>query len=153
MLEAVRIPDRDRELPDAHLARGPEHGRGRRSAAQANHRDIGVRIVADEIGLAARAVGERRADAARAVHHVAVGEEKPIRRKSEARAAAAAPVERDFEMRDGRRYRIDRADHRDRIGVEQAAIIRRRAHAGRAALAFVQQELGNGFQDRRRSTR
>jgi hypothetical protein len=52
--------------------------------ADAQHRRVGVRIVADQIRLAAHAVGKGRLDPARAVHHVAVREEQPVGGEGEA---------------------------------------------------------------------
>ena len=60
-VEAERVADRDRELADPQRVRVAE--RERRQAGRAcdlQHREVGVRVVADQVGRQLRAVGERR---------------------------------------------------------------------------------------------
>ena len=151
VLESVRVADGDRELADAHAARRAEHHRGQRVAADADDGDVGVGILADEIGVARQAVGESGADVLRAVHYVAVREQQPVGREREARAGAAAALELYLEMRDCRAYGLRGRYHGCGIGIERPSVIRRRGRAGCAPLAFVQQELRNRFQDIRLS--
>src|SRR2546421_500863 len=72
------------------IARRLRPAAGRRWPADADHRDVGVGIVADQVRVEARTVGDAHLDSARAVHHVAVGEDEAVGRKHESRAAAAA---------------------------------------------------------------
>jgi hypothetical protein len=55
----------------------PSSTAGSRGRADAQHRDVGVRILADQIRVAREPVGKRGADGARAGDHVAVGEKQP----------------------------------------------------------------------------
>jgi hypothetical protein len=74
VLEAVGIADRDRELADPQRAGRAEDDRRNCACGNAQHRDVGVRIVADQVGVARKPVGEARADPACPVHDVAIGE-------------------------------------------------------------------------------
>ena len=65
-LKAERVADRDDQLADPQPARIAEPGEGRRLAVEAQHREIGVGVVADEAGREAAAVGKGRLDLARA---------------------------------------------------------------------------------------
>ena len=75
--EAEGIADGDHELPDAHLPGIAERHMGQAVAMDAQHGEIGVRIVADEIGRQRAAIHQRRHDAGGAVDHMAVGEQEP----------------------------------------------------------------------------
>jgi len=133
VLEAIRIADRDRKLPDAHRARGTQRHRRQPRGADADHRDVGVRVLADEIRVVGVPVGKARADGARAVHHVAIGEQQPVGREREARAAALAALHLHFEVRHRRRDNLGGMHYRIRIGIEQGFVaalaggLRRRA--------------------------
>src|SRR5437773_1963219 len=70
VLEAVRIADRDRELPNPEAARRAKHYAGQRIRADADHGDVGVRIFTQEVGVAAESIGESCLDAPGPVHHM-----------------------------------------------------------------------------------
>ena len=131
MLEAVRIADRDRELPNPQGARRAEDYAGQRIRADADHGDVGVRIFTQEVGVAAESVGESCLDAPGPMHHVAVGEEQPVGRKRESRPGAAARIgaQLDFEMHHRRADALGRRHDRLGIGIKQSA--------------FVEEELGS----------
>ncbi len=88
--EAERIAHRDRDLPDSQLAGFAQFDvRQRFGRADAQHREVAVGIVADEIGVELRAVRERHADLRRAVHDVAIRQQITVGREDETRAGAA----------------------------------------------------------------
>ncbi len=126
VLEAVRVADRDRELADAQAARRPER-RGRKAARpDADHRDVGVRIIADDVRVVARAVREARADRFDPMDHVAVGQDQAVRGEHEpgARAAALAPAARllDLEVGNGGPDALGGSNDRPGVGVEQPGV-------------------------------
>ena len=87
-LEAVRVADGDGDLAGPDGLRVAQTRRAEVGRIQADDRQVGVRVVADERGADAAAVAERHVDLAGAVHDVAVGERKAVGREDEARAAA-----------------------------------------------------------------
>src|SRR6266850_1097266 len=145
VLEAVRIADRDRELSDPKAARRAEDYAGQRIRADADHRDVGIRIFTQEVGVAAESVGESCLDAPGPVHHVAVGEEQPVGRKRESGAGSAARIspQLDFEMHHRRTDALRRRHDGSGIGIEQVGVLWRRRRSGGTLSAFVEEELGS----------
>ena len=98
--------------------------------ADADHGDVGVGIVADQVRVEARAVGDAHLDGARAVHDVAVGEDESVGGEHEPRAAAAARrfafgrarALSDLDVNDGGADPLGGRDHRGGIGVEQDGV-------------------------------
>jgi len=89
--EAERVPYGDGDLPDTQLAGFTQFDvRQRVGRADAQHREVAVRIVADEIGVEFRAVRERHADMRRAMHNVAIRQQITVGREDETRTGAAA---------------------------------------------------------------
>jgi hypothetical protein len=144
MLEAVRIADRDRELSNPKAARRAKHYAGQRIRADADHRDVGIRIFTQEIGVAAESVGESCPDAPGPVHHVAVGKEQPVGRKRESGPGSAArtSAELDFEMHHRGTDALRRRDNGSGIGIEQFRVPWRRRPGGGTLSAFVEEEPG-----------
>ena len=116
----------------------PERRGGQRHRfVDADEREIGVRIVADETGAQVLAVGRGDGDArprTGRAGHMAVGEDKAVRRHHHAGARAAARVlwaavpgqrgwgahgKPDHSWADP----IDHIDHRTRIGIEESLIL------------------------------
>ena len=83
-MEAVRIADRDRELADPHGARVAERRERQRRSVDADDREIGVRILADEIGPRRAAVGHHDRQGAARFHDVAVGQDQAVGREQHA---------------------------------------------------------------------
>lgn len=86
VLEAERIPDRDRHLADAHLLRIAERGPGQRSGGsgwqiEPQHREIGPAIVPDDVTAERSAVRQRDPQRPHIADDVAVGEDEPVRVK------------------------------------------------------------------------
>ncbi len=74
MLVAIRIADRNRDLTHSQRTRRSEHCCRKRGCTYSNDRNVGIRVIADEVCLKARTVQEADANRTRAVNHVAVGE-------------------------------------------------------------------------------
>src|SRR5467141_985846 len=91
-LEAVRIADRDRDLTHTHRSRVAERGRREGIGADANDREVGLGIVADEGSLAHLSVITGHGDRIGAVDDVAVREDESIRSEEETGRAAAEPA-------------------------------------------------------------
>ena len=88
VLEAVRVPDRNRQLTWFERLRIAELDRGEIGRGDTDHGDVGVAVLADEISGALTAVGERDVDRGRAVNDVAVREDEPVAREDKPGAAA-----------------------------------------------------------------
>jgi hypothetical protein len=132
-LEAERVADRDRELPDHEPARVAELDRLYDRLREADHREVGRRVVAHELARDRLAVVGDRRELARAVHDVAVGEDEAVGREDEARARAdrlAAPAAgvAHLQLQHRRAHARDHAGHRLRVGVEQRAVVRSGSH-------------------------
>jgi hypothetical protein len=89
MLESVGVADCDHELTRAKAARVAElHGaeiRGRDS----DHRDVGVRILTDQIGGALAAIRQGDRDVVGVLDDVAVGEDQAVGSEHESRPGAS----------------------------------------------------------------
>ena len=98
VLEPVGIADRDHELPARSGCESPKVHRGEAGRADSQHRQVGVGIVADQVGPPRAAVGQRHVDLGRALDDMAVGEDQAVGGKHEPgagarlRAANAGPV-------------------------------------------------------------
>ena len=90
VLEAVGIADGDGELAHAQLVGIPEAHRLQVRRVNADDRQVRVRVRADEMRIGPATVGERDFNPLRAMHDVAVRENKTVRRDDETRPAAAA---------------------------------------------------------------
>ena len=88
VLEAIRVADRNRQLTWFERLRIAELDRGEIGRRDTDHGDVGVAVLADEIGGALTAVGERDVDRGRAVNDVAVREDEPVAREDKPGAAA-----------------------------------------------------------------
>ena len=113
--------------PRLSVAAVAEHGRRQAGAMRLEQRQVGVGIGAEQLGAHPAAVGEGDFERGRAVDHVMVGDDQPVRRDGDAGAHAAALRD------DGRDGRADAVgDRRDRagIGVEQLAVGGRRVGIG-----------------------
>ena len=91
--------------------------------------DVGVAVLADEVGRALAAVGQRHVDSRGAVHDVAVGQDEAVGREHEPRAAAGLrtrsfrrPGRADVDADDGRGHALDGVDHRPGVGVEEFVV-------------------------------
>jgi len=121
--EAERIADRDDQLPGAQRRRIAERRVGQIRCVDAQHGQVGMRIVADQRRGKLAAVEERDPNPLRLVNHVAVGENEAVGRKNEAAAVAAAASITDLDADDRRADALGRLRNRLRIRVE-------RPHAG-----------------------
>ena len=121
VLEAVRIPDGDRDLADANAARVGERRERQRPSFDADSHDgkIGVCVAADQVGRRRSAVWKHRLQAARTGDHVMVGEDQAVGAQDDAGAAAAVGVD----ARDRRRNRVDGRRDRAGIRVEQIVVV------------------------------
>jgi hypothetical protein len=88
-LKAVGITDGYHQLSHPDQFRISQGSRHEMIAIDANHRQIRVRIFPDQARFEAPSIGKRHAELAGPMHHVAVGQNKAIRREHKARAAAA----------------------------------------------------------------
>ena len=86
-LEAVRVADRQGELADAHLLRVAQRGRDEVPGVDADHGQVGLGVVADQVGLVLAAVGQRDLEPLGPVDDVAVGQDVSARGEDESRAA------------------------------------------------------------------
>ncbi len=124
MLEPVRVADGDRDLPHADQSRiAQRRPRQRFSLGRhdADDRQIGVGIGADTIRQHRSTIRHHHRDAPGPLDHVIVGENQSVGREADARTAAFLDVDLD----DGRPDRLDGANHRLRIRVEQFAVVNR----------------------------
>ena len=87
-LVAERIADRDDELSDAQRGGAAESRVREAAAGESQHRDIRFRVVADQRRRDFAAVGQRRAQLARAVGDVAVRQQIAVGRVEHAGADA-----------------------------------------------------------------
>src|SRR4051794_5059495 len=97
-----------------------------RRRVDADHREIRVRIIADELGRYNAGIVQRDLQPHRPTHHVAVREDKAIRRDKE--SAAGASVSADAFRSDiyhARRYSIHHARDRAAVAIEQFRIFYR----------------------------
>jgi hypothetical protein len=119
-LEPEWVADRRDELADAQLRRTPEDGMKMPGAAQAQHGQIGVRIVADQLGADDPAVGQRGLEHGGTGYDMAVGERVPVGRKHDARALPDRPAVRPLpaNMDDRRSGALVGADDLRGIGIE-----------------------------------
>jgi hypothetical protein len=101
-----------------------------------------VGIVADQVRIARKPVGEGGADGARVGYHVAVGEKQAIGRESKATPGAGPALRLLYlDVRHRRSDALRGSDHGAGIGVEQLVIRRPRRVRARRGLALIQQEL------------
>src|SRR5438552_12609838 len=89
-LKPKLITDRDRNLTDTQSFRVCQSNVRKLRSVDANNREIGIRVVADELGAKFPAVGKIDFNFVRAMHDVAVGQNKTVRRNDESGTAAAA---------------------------------------------------------------
>ena len=87
-LEAERVADGDDELPDAQARESPSRAGDEVGRVDAHDREVGVRIVADELCREVAPVGQRDAERVGAVDDVAVGQDEAVAREEEAGARA-----------------------------------------------------------------
>jgi hypothetical protein len=101
----------------------------------ANHRKVGIRIVADDVALERLPIGKMHRQAAAVVDDVTVGEDQAVRREHEPRprSLATAPTPpplrpaaspRHIDLHHRRRDAFDRTHDRRRIRIQQLAIAR-----------------------------
>src|SRR6266849_9276442 len=86
----------------------------------AEHRKVGIRIVADEIGTAGRTVEENDRDPPGALDDVAVGDDEAVGREQEARSGAARPG---LDLDDSWTGLVDGMNDGAGIAVEDLAIV------------------------------
>lgn len=123
VLEAERIPDRDRHLADAHLLRIAERGPGQRSGGsgwqiEPQHREIGPAIVPDDVTAERSAVRQRDPQRPHIADDVAVGEDEPVRREDEAGSTRGSGLD----AGDSRPGDVDGPYDRAGVRVEQVLI-------------------------------
>ena len=87
--EPERVADRNHELPHLNRLRIAEPQRGESRRRCSDNGEVGVRILADELGRQLPPVGERHVNRFCLVNDVAVGENQAVRRDDKARALAA----------------------------------------------------------------
>jgi len=89
-LKTVRIANRDRKLPNSNVFRLAHPRRAQLRGVNPDDGEVGVRIISDQVSIGFASIGERYLNSLSAMHHVAVGQNKAVRRDNEARAAALA---------------------------------------------------------------
>ena len=156
-LEAVRAPEGQHELAHAEPARVAARDRHEAGRVDAQDREVGVGVVADEARGPAAAVGQRDPDGGRSLHDVAVRQQEAVRRQGEAGAAAlaAAAPGADRHVDDARGRALDGLHHRLRVRVERGrfrGVRRERRPHGALPLADGRDEASRlaGAQDRQR---
>ncbi len=125
--------------PTSTRVESPSRHHARSGARDLEQREVGIRIVADDLRGRVAAVGQRHLDRLGVPGNVAVGQHESVWRDEEARSrslplrAAAAPLA-DLHVRDRRRDARDGAGHRARVRVVQRTIghFRRGARERRA---------------------
>ena len=129
VLEAVRIADGDGQLAHPQLVGIAEPHRFEVRRINPDDRQVRVRVCADEMRVRVPAIGQRDFNLVRAVDHVAVGQDEPVRRDDESRAAAASLVPRascpaftHINLHHRRADRICRVDDGIGIRVQQRSI-------------------------------
>jgi hypothetical protein len=124
--EAVRVADRDHELPDPERGGVAERRRGRRGLVGAQHGEVGERIGADHAQRQLAPVGERgaHAPAATALDDMRRGEQEAVGSDHDAGAGAdgaAAPGQPQVRHRGG--HRLRHGGHHARVGVERLGLV------------------------------
>jgi len=124
VLKTVRIADRDDDLAGTQGGRIPEmrpRQSGRAWAIDAKHGKVGIRIVADKIGAAGRAIEENDGYAARAFDDVAIGDNEAVGCEQEAGSGAARLG---LDLDDGGTSLLDGVNDGAGIAVKDLAIVR-----------------------------
>jgi hypothetical protein len=118
-LEAQRIADRHHQLAHLEDGRGAESRVRQAGGVQPQHRQVGGRVVADQLGVEGAPVGEAGGQALGAGDHVAVGQDVAVGSEDHPRARPE-PVLADGLDVDHRRARgLIGVDDPRRIGIEQ----------------------------------
>ena len=121
--EPVRIADGDDELPDAQPVGVADLGGGERLRV-CGARPGPTGVPAADLDAHLAAVDERRSHRSPADDDVRRGDEEPVRRDRDGRAApASAPAAQHFDCGDRRRDPLRRLDHHPRIGVERLFVV------------------------------
>ena len=129
--EAERIADRNHQLAPLQAFGIAERGsRERHRLIDANEREIGIGVVADQASLQVLAVGGGHVNARGGAGDVTVGEDEAVRRHHDARARPATRLSAivgttDGKADHGRADPVDDVDHRARIGIEQRLVLGR----------------------------
>ena len=106
------MPDGDYELADPQLTGVAEPGVRQAGARRAQHGEVGVRILADQLRLERGAIPQRQLIGFDGAGDVAVGERVAIGRDQH---PGADPADAD----DGRTDRVDDRNHGSGVGIEQ----------------------------------
>jgi hypothetical protein len=85
-LESVGISNSHHQLPDADGVGVAETGRHQMRRVNAHHRDIGIRVVTDQISRLTAAIRQRHDELGGAMHDMAVGQNKAVGCKEKSRA-------------------------------------------------------------------
>jgi len=88
--DAERIADREHHVADLHRIGVAQHDRREVARLDLEHREIGLRVGADDLRRRRFALAQRHGDGAGAFDHVVVGEHVALRAHHHARAKAAA---------------------------------------------------------------
>ena len=115
--EAVRVADRDDELPDAQQSRVAQLRRGSDTRLRPQQRQVRQRIDAHDRSGHVDARSERHPHHPPARDHVRVREHEPVRRDHDARAGAATTH---AQVRDRRAEPLGYAHHHLRVGVQRS---------------------------------
>ena len=89
-MEAIGIADGDGELADAQNGRIAESHRLEVRRVDANDRQVGFRIVADQVRVRPAAIGEHHFNSVSPVNDVTVGENETVRGDDEPGTAPSA---------------------------------------------------------------
>lgn len=118
-MKAERVADGNRHLPDAHSAGVAKTSPGQRAGVDAEHSQVGMRIVADEIAASRAPVRQGHRELWGPVNDVTVRQYEAVRREDNARTASPLSLDTD----DRRADCLDGADNGRRVRVEQFVII------------------------------
>jgi len=89
VLEPVRVADGDDQLADLDFPRVAEVDAAQVWGGDVQHGQVGLRVLADQLGRVAPAVGQGDADHVGPVDDVAVGQDQPVGGEDEPRPATA----------------------------------------------------------------
>ena len=118
-MKAKWVADGNRHLPDTHATRVAEPGPGQRAGVDAEHSEIGMRIVADEVPAGRAPVGQRHRQLTDLVNDMTVRQHEAVRREDDARTASPLALDPHDSGADG----LDGVHDCRRIRVEQFVII------------------------------
>jgi hypothetical protein len=118
-MKSERVADRDCNLSDTYTTRIAEPGPRKRARIDPENRQVGVRIVADQIAPYLATIRQRDRELVRAMDDVAVRQHKAVGREDHTRAAASPALD----SNDGRGNGLNCLNDGRRIRIEQFVVV------------------------------